>query len=296
MLLHGTRTSRTMWRAQIEALRRAGHRCLAVDLPGHGERIHERFTLDAALRVVDEAVDRLLAHVDTHGPGRPGRVVVVGLSLGGYLGIAYAARRPERVAALLAASCTAAPEPLVVGAWRLAARAIGRLPDRGARLNQALVDTVLPAEGAYDAGAGGFALDVVVDMLTAMRGARPLEDLARVECPVWFVNGRWDHFRVQEGAFVRAARDARLVVVPGATHLVSLVRPVAFNRVLLELLDSLGEPAGRGAVAVPPQRAGRSDQARTAPAIAAEFGTTTTSSPRASSTAGPTSRAFPPPR
>jgi len=35
VLVHGVRTSRTMWRAQEESLRAAGHRVVAVDLPGH---------------------------------------------------------------------------------------------------------------------------------------------------------------------------------------------------------------------------------------------------------------------
>src|SRR5690606_37439557 len=34
VLLHGARTSRTMWRPQVEALERAGRTALAVDLPG----------------------------------------------------------------------------------------------------------------------------------------------------------------------------------------------------------------------------------------------------------------------
>ncbi len=86
---------------------------------------------------------------------------------------------------------------------------------------------------------------------------------------------------------MRAARQARLVVVPHSTHLVSVVAPVAFTRVLLGALDELdarSAPAGR-----------RMPQARTPPTIPAEFGTTTTSSPRASSTTGRMRRELPPP-
>ena len=83
-------------------------------------------------------------------------------------------------------------------------------------------------------------LTVMVDLLTEMRSLRPLDDLRRVRCPVWLVNGQWDHFRGQERAYLRACPSARLVVVRGATHLVNLVRPVAFTRVLLEALDEVG--------------------------------------------------------
>ncbi len=225
VLLHGARTSRTMWRAQVEALGRSGRRALAVDLPGHGERLTEPFDVTRSLEVVDDAVD-----------GLGGRAVVVGLSLGGYLGIAYAASRPGRTAGLVAAACSTDPGTWVTGAWRSLARLIGRLPDRGAWLNRTAVDLAIPPDGARDLGEGGFALDVMVDMLTAMRAVRPLDDLRRTRCPVWLVNGTLDHFRAQENAFLAACPDGRLVHVRGATHLVSLVRPVAFTRVLLEAL------------------------------------------------------------
>ena len=236
VLLHGARTSRTMWRHQVEALERSGRAALAVDLAGHGARIGETFTVGRSLEIVDEAVAAV-----------GGRAVVVGLSLGGYLGIAYTARHPGAVAGLVAAGCSTEPRGVVVDTWRRAAALIGRLPDRGERLNQTLVDRALPPDGARDVAAGGFALDVMVDLLTAMRAVRPLEDLARITCPVWIVNGTLDHFRTQERAFLRACPTARLVHVRGATHLVNLVRPVEFTRVLLEALDEVdaSEAAGR---------------------------------------------------
>lgn len=227
-----------MWRPQLMALRSLGHEALAIDLPGHGARIGERFTVAGALGAVEEATDRL-----------GGRVLLVGLSLGGYLGIRFAADRPDAVAGLVAAGCSTVPDQPLTTAWRQAARLIARLPDRGARLNQTLVDRALPPDGARALAEGGFALDVMVDLLTEMPQVRTLEDLARVRCPVWLVNGQWDHFRAQERAYLRACPQARRVRVRGATHLVNLVRPVEFTRVLLDALDEVGGSSAGGRVA-----------------------------------------------
>ena len=58
VLVHGLRTSATMWRRQLAALARHDVDVVAVDLPGHGTRMDEPFTLDAAMRVIDEAIRR----------------------------------------------------------------------------------------------------------------------------------------------------------------------------------------------------------------------------------------------
>lgn len=207
---------------------RSGRTALAVDLPGHGTLIGEPFSVSACLDAIDQAVTSV-----------GGRAVVVGLSLGGYLGIAYTARHPAAVAGLVAAGCSTDPGRRLTDAWRRVAQLIAHLPDRGVWLNRTLAARALPVEGARALAEGGFALDVMVDLLTAMREVRPLDDLARIPCPVWLVNGRWDHFRTQESTFAAACPTARVVVVRGATHLVSLVRPVAFSRVLLQALDEV---------------------------------------------------------
>ncbi len=74
VLIHGIRLSSSMWQAQLAAVEATGRPAIAVDLPGHGTRADDAFTIDAAMAVVDAAVQRL-----------GGRAVVVGLSLGGYV-------------------------------------------------------------------------------------------------------------------------------------------------------------------------------------------------------------------
>ncbi|MGO4691154.1 alpha/beta fold hydrolase [Glaciibacter sp. 2TAF33] len=228
LLVHGIRTSSSMWRHQVRALRADGYEVLAVDLPGHGTRLAEPFTVESALAAIDDGVREL---------GRP--VILVGLSLGGYYAIAYAARHPERVAGLVAAGCSAQPHGPALEAYRGLARLIHRLPDRGLWLHMQMVRRLLPAEGALDAVAGGVALDVMDPGLRATGRLDPLADLNGYPGPVWLVNGRFDHFRLDERRFLAACRDGRLIVVPRAPHLVSLAQPERFTRVLRRVAAEL---------------------------------------------------------
>ena len=235
VLVHGLRTSATMWRYQVERLTTLGIPVRTVELPGHGTRIGERFTLEGALAAIDDAVREA-----ADAQGAP--AFLVGFSLGGYLSLRYAgavdARPPIR--GLLAASCGTSPAVAVLEPYRLAANLIHRLPDRGARLNEFFVRAFIPRPGADDVLAGGAALDVMDDVLRALRGLAPTASVRRITVPIWFVNGQFDHFRLQERRFVRAARDARLVHIPGANHMVSVTRPAEFTDVLLRALAETG--------------------------------------------------------
>ena len=154
LFLHGIRTSATMWRAQVRALASAGVQAHAVDLPGHGTRLGEPFTLASARATIDDAIT-----------GLGGRVLLVGLSLGGYLAVDYTARHPDQVAGLVAAACCTSPQVRLRAAWAELARWIERSPDSGAGLNAALVRASLSPQAAEDIGAGGFALTVMSQAL-----------------------------------------------------------------------------------------------------------------------------------
>jgi pimeloyl-ACP methyl ester carboxylesterase len=233
LLVHGIRTSATMWRHQVEALRADGHLVLAIDLPGHGARLGEAFTVEDTLATIDDGVAAL-----------DGRVLLVGLSLGGYYAIAYAGAHPERVIGLVAAGCSALPGGPALAAYRGLARVIHRLPDRGLWLHTIMVKALVPPEGAVDVLAGGVALEVMDAGLRATATLSPLASLAAYPGPVWLVNGAFDQFRLHERRFLAASRGGRLLIVPGATHLVSLAQPARFTAMLRRVAAELsGGPA-----------------------------------------------------
>ncbi|SDS87537.1 alpha/beta fold hydrolase [Microterricola viridarii] len=234
LLVHGIRTSASMWRVQLEDLAADGRPALAIDLPGHGARIGEPFTVEAALEAIDAGVQRL-----------GGRVLLVGLSLGGYFSIEYAARHPQGVAGLIAASCSTLPRGPGLAGYRALAGAIRRLPDKGLALNNGMARMAVGRQAAADLGAGGIALDVMDAGLRAAGSLDPLAGLAAYPGPVWIVNGSLDHFRLDEARFVRANPRTEHVLIPRATHLASLVRPREFTAILRRVAAAVDtEPGG----------------------------------------------------
>ena len=233
VLVHGIRASRTMWRRQLAALDDAAVRAAAPDLPGHGSRAGEDFSIDGALQAVEQAA----AEID-------GPVLVVGLSLGGYLAIRWAATTSQPVCGLLAAGCSTRPRGIGLAAYRRLARGINRLPDGGRRLNDTLARVALPAQARADLAEGGMSMGVMDAALAGVGGLDPIADLRSLgDLPVWLVNGRWDHFRTQERRFLAACGNGRLRIVPGGNHMVSLSRPESFTEILL---DMVAETAVRG--------------------------------------------------
>lgn len=224
VLVHGIRTSATMWRAQVEHLAARGVPATAVDLPGHGTRMAEEFSLEGAFATIDGAVQDAAAR---------GPVLLAGHSMGGLLSIAYVGREdPPPVAGFIAVSCTAIPRGPALGTYRWLARSVDSLPGRGLWLSERMLDRTLPPETRQDFGAGGYALDTQDVALRSLSVLDLLAALQRIDVPLWFVNGQYDQLRVNERLFTRLAPDAEFIVVPRTTHLVTAMRPRVFNAIL----------------------------------------------------------------
>jgi len=215
VFVHGVRTSSAIWMRQIAAMALSGHDSIAIDLPAHGVRAHEQFTLDGALRTIDQAVESF-----------PVKPLLVGLSLGGYASLAYAASHQHKLAGVVLAGCSTEMRGKPLGAYRKVSSHVAR--------------AFGPTDGSWP---------IVADMLAAMKGHSSLADLRRLLLPVWLVNGQRDILRLEERRYLAALPAATLTVVPNAGHDVNSHAPIAFNRILLDALHELR--AAAAALAAP---------------------------------------------
>ena len=221
VLVHAVRSSRTMWKGQIRRLRERGYEVIAPDLPGHGRRRDEEFTLDGALATLDEAVSSC-----AEPP------LLVGLSLGGYLTLHWAGTRPGRLAGVVAADCTIVPGPAKARLYGLWISMKDWLPgDSDARVARAFArqHTRKAAKRYYG---GGRAHGVVRAVVSLIGSLDLLADVAAIDVPITFVNGEHDPFRRHEALFVEAARDGELVILADAGHIANLSRPKRFAKLL----------------------------------------------------------------
>lgn len=206
VFVHGVRTSSAIWDHQVKAMADLGHACTTVDLPGHGSRTAERFTLDAALAAIDDAVRAF------ESPP-----LLVGLSLGGYTSLAYAAQHPGAVAGVVLSGCSTEIRGKPLRAYRRITGPVARMLHR--------------TDGSWH---------VVTDVLAALQGHSSLRDMRGLSIPVWLVNGRWDILRMGERRVLAARPGIRLHVIGRAGHDVNSQAPVAFTRILIDAAHHLG--------------------------------------------------------
>ncbi|HYW91025.1 MAG TPA: alpha/beta fold hydrolase [Gammaproteobacteria bacterium] len=230
LLSHGYSATSQMWRGQIETLTR-NHRLVLWDMRGHGrsDSPEDPDAYSEALTVDDMAA--LLDEVDAE------QALVGGLSLGGYMSLAFHLAHPERVRALMVIDTgpgfrkdTARED------WnRNALRTGERLESMGLEALQGLsremaTSTHRSAKGLALAARG---------MLT-QRDARVIDSLPHIAVPTLIVVGANDEPFLPAAEYMnRKIPDSRKVVIPNAGHAVNLDRPEPFNRAVAEFLAKL---------------------------------------------------------
>ena len=242
VLLHAFPLNASMWMPQREALG-ASHRVITPDQRGFGgsQLGHDEPSLD-------EAADDIAAMLDAR---KIDRVVLGGLSMGGYVAMSFLRRHSQRVSALILADTKLGADSPEGAANRR------RIADEviAAGSSAQLVDELLPSLlGETSRERRALVLGRVKALLEkappyavawAQRAmaVRPdsTETLAAVTVPTLVVVGEEDTLSPPADAelIAKTVPGAQLVVIPDAGHLSAMESPAEFNAAVSDFLAGL---------------------------------------------------------
>ena len=229
LLTHGYGATSRMWEPQLETLADR-FRLIVWDLRGHG-----RSDAPADERLYSEAgaVVDMTAILDACGVAS---AVVGGLSLGGYLSLAFHLAHRGRVRALMLFD-TGPGYRSEDGRrrWNAMAEDYARaLDERGLA---ALGNGAEVRMGEHRSAHG---LALAARGTLAQRDARVIESLPAIAVPTLVLWGERDEAFIKPGEYMAAKiPGATRIVVPNAGHAANLDQPQAFNAAMTSFLESV---------------------------------------------------------
>jgi pimeloyl-ACP methyl ester carboxylesterase len=231
ILTHGYSSTGEMWAGQIAPLSQH-FKVITWDMRGHGRSDYpdDQAAYSEAATVADMA-----ALLDAVGARD---AIVGGLSLGGYMSLAFHATHPERTRALLIIDTGPGYKNdqardgwnanAVARAERFEADGFGDLSRASAEVRLA---RHRDASGLARAARG---------MLT-QKNARVIESLPAIAVPAVVIVGAKDApFLAASDYMAAKIPGAKKVVIPDAGHSANIDQPAAFNAALLDFLNSAG--------------------------------------------------------
>jgi pimeloyl-ACP methyl ester carboxylesterase len=227
LLTHGYSATAQMWRGQVEALSK-DHTLVLWDMRGHGQSDYPQ---DQAEYSEAKTVDDMAALLDAVDAKT---AIVGGLSLGGYMSLAFNATHPERVRALLIIDTgpgykkDEARDGWNANAIKTAERyerdGLGLLSGGSAERRTA---QHRDATGLARAGRG---------MLT-QKNARVIESLPNVKAPSIVIVGEKDTpFLAASDYMAAKIPNCAKAIIPNAGHAANIDNPEDFNKAVTGFL------------------------------------------------------------
>ncbi len=239
MLIHGMGLHMHMWHGQLPPLE-ARFRVVRYDMLGHGEsdKPVKTYTMDD---LVDQAL-RLLNRLELE------RCALVGFSLGGMIGRAFALAHPDRISALAILNSAHARDAeqrqgmmerleiaLQSGLTATTEAALTRwFTEPFTARNPPVIDRVRRWMNANDPEVYPLIYRILAE------GDAPLADaIADIDCPTLALACGEDHGNSPEMArqMAELIPDCQAVTVPGLRHMGLVENPPAINEVLVPFLE-----------------------------------------------------------
>lgn len=246
LLIHGFPLNHMMWEPQISSLS-AQARVIAPDLRGHGSsQAAPPPTMESQVYKMQMHADDCAALLDDLGITQP--VVIAGLSMGGYIALAFLQKYPERVAGLILAATRAGADSPAARDNRLKAVATAKESGIGA-----VVDAMTPkllSLATYNNQTGlptrlaaimaNISLDAMIgDQLGMLNRPDSTAMLDQINVPTLLIYGADDQIIPLEDMQIMRAKipASELHVVLDAGHMVNMEQPQQFNQAVREFLQ-----------------------------------------------------------
>jgi pimeloyl-ACP methyl ester carboxylesterase len=230
ILTHGYSSTSEMWRGQIDALSKH-HTLVLWDMRGHGQSDYpeDPKAYSEALTVADIA-----ALLDEVGAGS---AIVGGLSLGGYMSLAFYRAHPERVRALLIIDTGPGfKKDDARDVWNRRALATA---ERFEHEGLSVLKTASRERSTVSHRDASGLAHAARGMLT-QHDARVIEVLPAIKVPSLVVVGADDApFLAASDYMAAKIPGAKKIVIQSAGHAVNIDQPQAFIDAVLPFLDGL---------------------------------------------------------
>jgi len=230
LLSHGYSATSQMWAGQVDEFQ-SDYRVITWDLRGHGQSDSPE---ELAHYSRTAAVGDMRAILDAC---RIERAVIGGLSLGGYLSLAFHVAHPERVRALMLFDTGPGyKNPKARDDWNRGAERMARqFETRGlsglAGGAEVRISTHRSAEGLARAALGTL----------AQFDSQIAESLPGIRVPTLVLAGERDEpFLAATDYMAAKIPNATKVLIAGAGHAANIEQPQAFNRAVRSFLSTLG--------------------------------------------------------
>jgi pimeloyl-ACP methyl ester carboxylesterase len=219
LLSHGYSATARMWEGQLDALSDE-YRLIAWDMRGHGQTDSPD---DAKAYSEAATVDDMAAVLDAAGVDK---AVISGLSLGGYMSLAFNVKYPERVLALMLFDTGPGyKNPVGREGWNETAiqRAV-TFEEKGldalGRGAEVRIAQHRSAQGLAHAARG----------MLAQFDSRIIESLPDIKVPTMVLVGENDQPFIGASQYMASKiPGAQLVTIPNAGHAANIDQPQAFN-------------------------------------------------------------------